>query len=269
MSDTPTMDGQVLLAHILDRPRTWVIAHPEVIISSDHYKCLEDALTRLEDNEPLPYILGHWEFFGIDFLVTRHTLIPRPETELLVERALAWLKQNPTRRLAVDVGTGSGAVAVALAARVSNLKILASDISLPALQVARQNICRHRLLDRVSPVQANLIPATSMPFDLICANLPYISTETLHNLDVFLWEPELALDGGIKGLDIITRLLADLSKDPTKLSAGGLLLMEIDVSQGLSMDSLVKQFIPQAQAQVFCDLAGRERLVAIQMNDNL
>lgn len=244
------------------------MAHPEVKISPKQYKSLEDALARLENNEPLPYVIGHWEFFGLDFIVTCNTLIPRPETELLVEHALVWLQKNPLRRLAVDVGTGTGVVAIALASRVSNLRVLASDISHSALQVAHLNIRRYGLLDRVSPVQADLIPTISLPFDLICANLPYIPTETLHNLDVYLREPELALDGGPEGLNLISRLLEEFRQNSQNLSSGGMLLMEVDATQGCSVEALVKNLMPQAQIQIFRDLTGRDRLVAIKMNNS-
>lgn len=265
VTDTPTMDGQVLLAHIFDRPRTWVMAHPEAKLSSEQYQDLQAALDRLETNEPLPYVLGHWEFFGLEFIVTPSTLIPRPETELLVEHGLEWLRENPTRQFAADVGTGAGAIAIAMATHISYLRVLASDILLAALQVTTKNIYRHGLYTRVFAVQADLIPVTSRPFDLICANLPYIPTETLQNLDVYLREPETALDGGPDGLDLISRLLDELVKDPSKISSNGLLLIEIDATQGVSVQKLVSQILPKAKSQVFRDLTGRDRLVAIQI----
>jgi release factor glutamine methyltransferase len=269
VTDTPNLDGQVLLAHILGKPRTWVMAHPEAKMSNNQQKLLDKALIRLEDNEPLPYVLGYWEFFGLNFSVSTDTLIPRPETELLVEHALHWLIEHPHCRLALDVGTGTGAIAISLALNMSNLKVLASDISFPALNTAHQNINRHGLHNQVFLIQADLIPATSVSFDLICANLPYISSEILQNLDVYLREPTLALDGGYEGLNQISRLIEQIDQYPACLSAGGLLLLEIDAIQGLAVQSLVKRFLPQSNTQIVRDLAGRDRLITIQMKNNL
>jgi release factor glutamine methyltransferase len=264
-TETPNLDGQVLLAHILNKPRTWVMAHPEAMISDKQQELLEKALTRLVNNEPLPYVIGHWEFYGLNLKISKNTLIPRPETELLVEWALHWLNEHPKQRHALDVGTGSGAIAIALATNLSNLTILASDISFPALQTAHHNIDLHGVHNRVYLIQADLIPATSRPFDLICANLPYIPTEILQNLDVYLREPVISLDGGNDGLDQISRLIEQISHNPRILAPDGLLLLEIDAIQGFSVQSLVKQFLPNADTQIVHDLAGKDRLAAVQM----
>jgi release factor glutamine methyltransferase len=149
----------VLLAHIVGRPRSWVLAHPEVVLTAEQAGNLESALARLEQGEPLPYILGHWEFFSLEFLVTPATLIPRPETELLVEIALDWLRLHPERRMALDVGTGTGCIAVALAVHNPDLRLLACDRSLEALRVAQTNIQRHGVQERVFGLQADLLPA--------------------------------------------------------------------------------------------------------------
>jgi release factor glutamine methyltransferase len=111
-SDTPDLDASVLLAHITNKPRTWVMAHPELTLTTEQQIQLDESLMRLEQGEPLPYVLGHWEFFGLDFNVTPDVLIPRPETELLVEKAIIWLQESKVRRTIADVGTGSGAIAI-------------------------------------------------------------------------------------------------------------------------------------------------------------
>jgi release factor glutamine methyltransferase len=265
VTETPNLDSQVLLAHILGKPRTWIMAHPEAKISEKQQELLDKALTHLENSEPLPYVIGHWEFYGINLKVSPNTLIPRPETELMVEWALRWLNEHPKQRHALDVGTGCGAIAIALATNLSNLNIIASDISFPALQTAQQNIGLHGLHNQVFLIQADLIPATNRHFDLICANLPYIPTEILRNLDVYLREPLISLDGGLEGLDQISRLIEQISHNPRILSPDGLLLLEIDAIQGLSVQSLVKQFLPYADTQIVRDLAGKDRLAAVQM----
>ncbi|HSD83884.1 MAG TPA: HemK family protein methyltransferase, partial [Anaerolineae bacterium] len=138
-SDTPALDASVLIAQIVKRQRTWVVAHPELTLTASQQKQLDDSLARLEDGEAFPYVLGHWEFFGLEFDVNPDVLIPRPETELLVEKAIAWMQKSPVRRTVADVGTGSGAIAVAIAVNIPDAHVLATDISHPALRVARGN----------------------------------------------------------------------------------------------------------------------------------
>src|SRR5215208_196161 len=116
-SDTPALDASVLLAHIINKPRTWVMAHPELTLNVEQQKQLDDSLARLERGESFPYVLGHWQFFGLEFDITPDVLIPRPETELLVEKAIAWLQASPVRTTVADIGTGSGAIAVSIAAK--------------------------------------------------------------------------------------------------------------------------------------------------------
>ncbi len=150
VSEEPALEAQVLLAHVLGKPRAWVMAHPEAALTIEQDSELCRLLERRLNGEPLPYLLGHWEFFGLRFKVTPDVLIPRPETELLVEKGLAWLKEHPWRRLAVDVGTGSGCIAISLAHRVMDLHVIAVDISRPALKVAQENIIDHHVQERVS-----------------------------------------------------------------------------------------------------------------------
>ena len=262
VSQSPDLDSQVLLAHVLDKSRAWILAHPENSLSNEEILALEAAATRLETGTPLPYVLGQWEFFGLKFRITPETLIPRPETELLVENALTWLNQHPKYRLALDVGTGSGCIAIALASRIPDLKIIATDKSFSALDVARVNALQLGTLQQVEFLQANLMPPVQSKFNLICANLPYIPTSTLHTLKVYGKEPELALDGGKDGLDLIRSLiyLAAYSVSP-----GGLILLEIESSQGGAGSSLAKTIFPDAHIQILPDLAGLDRLLRIQI----
>ena len=261
VSETPALEAQVLLAHLLGRPRSWVLAHPEISLNPEQLAELESRLARLETGEPLPYILQRREFFGLDFSVGPQVLIPRPETELLVEQALAWLRANPGRRSALDVGTGSGCIALALAVNIPDLNILASDISAGALEQAQANLRRYALPARVEFILADLIPAFRKPVDLICANLPYIPSHELSRLKVGRWEPRLALDGGPDGLSLIRRLL---DQAPSSLAPGGLLLMEIEAGQGQAVLDLARQSFPEAEIVLLQDLAGRDRLVRIQ-----
>jgi release factor glutamine methyltransferase len=289
-SDTPALDIQVLLANVLSQPRAWVLAHPETELDPTQSERIESELRRLENGEPLPYILGHWEFYGLDLLVTPDVLIPRPETELLVERSLAWLNslQPGKSRLAwiADIGTGSGCIAIALAKEVLERapgRLLAVDISMPALQVAQSNAHRHNLADKITFLQADLltpfgpagrvgIPVSQAqpsnqaagsaagPFDLICANLPYIPRADLPGLAVARHEPRLALDGGSDGLDLIRRLLHMARQNLAPQAAMGL---EIEASQGRAALAFATACFPYAEVVLIPDLAGHDRLLWI------
>ncbi len=267
ISDTPALDMQVLLAHVTGKPRTWLLAHPETVLTEPELAAVKEAITHLQQGIPLPYVLGHWEFFGLDFLVTPDTLIPRPETELLVERALHWLQAAPHRRSLADVGTGSGCIAISLAKHIPDLWAVATDLSLPALKVARKNAYYHEVQTRIDFLQCDLLPphsnylATRNHFDLICANLPYIPSSTLHQLPIYGREPSLALDGGADGLDLIRRLLKIA---PEWLAPGGAIFLEIEASQGAAVLSLAYDTFNQARIRLEKDLTGSDRLVCIQ-----
>jgi release factor glutamine methyltransferase len=262
VSETPALDVQTLLAHILGKPRTWLLTHPEDLLSSQALSTFRKDINLLVEGIPLPHVLGRWEFYGLEFTVTPDTLIPRPETESLVEQALTWLSNKSNRRLGVDLGTGSGCIAVALAKHIRDLSIIAVDISAQALSVARSNTIQHQVSDRVHCLQADLFPPVDCQFDLICANLPYIPTGTLRTIKIYGKEPSLALDGGVDGLDLIRRFL---NRAPALIAPGGLILVEIEASQGLQVGSLARQVFPNAEIRVLVDLAGHNRLVAIQI----
>ena len=265
-SDTPQLDAQVLLAHIIQKPRTWVMAHPEHAVTKKEQDQLNDALEKLEAGEPLPYVLGKWEFYGLEFDITNDVLIPRPETELLVEKAIAWLQASPERRTVADIGTGSGSIATSIAMHIEDARILATDISFDALKVAQHNARKFHVHHRIDFLQCDLLPqpVKSLPtdshFDLICANLPYIPTETLHQLPIYGREPTLALDGGADGLDIYRRLF---KLAPDWLAPRGMMLLEIESSLGVKALSLAYDSFSEVNIHLHQDLAGRDRLLEI------
>lgn len=267
-SDTPELDASVLIAHILDKPRTWVMAHPELTLTAAQQTQLDTDLARLENGEPFPYIIGHWEFFALDFDVTPAVLIPRPETELLVEKAIVWLQESKVRRTIADVGTGSGAIAVSLAVNIPDAEVLATDISPQALQVAKQNALKHGVAERIKFVECDLLPTQAQiaPFksqiDLLCANLPYIPTETLSQLSVFGREPTVALDGGADGLNLFRRLLTIA---PAWLAPNALILLEIEATLGVQVLNLAYDMFSQAEIHLHQDLTGRDRLLEIRL----
>ena len=268
VSDTAILDASVLLAHILEKPRSWVLAHPEVTLAEQQKTNLDQALSRLESGEPFPYILGHWEFFGLEFDITPDVLIPRPETELLVERAIAWLQESPARRTVADVGTGSGVIAISIAVNVPDVRVLATDISPEALQVAQRNARKFDVDSRVEFVRCDLLPpqpgsfATEQHLDLVCANLPYIPTETLHGLPIYGREPTLALDGGVDGLDPFRRLM---KLAPDWLAPNALILLEIEGTRGVQALNLAYDLFSEAEIHLHKDLTGLDRLLEIRV----
>ncbi len=267
ISETPNLDAQVLLAHILQQPRSWVLAHPENELNALQKQTLQNALRQLQQGIPLPYVIGHWEFFGLDFIISPDVLIPRPETEELVEYALEWLRDKKDMR-ALDMGTGSGCIPISLARNTPDLHLVAVDRSSAALSIARQNAAKHGVSKRIDFVESDLFSNVGTlerlnvkTFDLITANLPYIPTETLKTLDVYTREPSLALDGGADGLDLIRSLLADA---PHYLAPEGLVLLEIDSSHGQKALETAKEFFPKARNELLQDLSGRDRFIRIQ-----
>lgn len=260
-----TQDGgltaQVILAHVLGKSREFILAHPEYALEEEQLEHLENLITRLERGEPLAYLTGKREFYGLTFWVSPAVLIPRPETELLVEKALGWLKRNPNRRRAADVGSGSGCIAGTLAYHVPDLKCVTVERSWPALQIARQNFEKLQVSHRVYAMLGNLMDAVGGMFDLVCANLPYIPTKELAQLAVSRFEPWLALDGGYDGLDWIAALLEDSKR---WLAKSGLLLLEIEAGQAEKVAQLVHLNLPTAKIEVIHDLQGLPRLVWVE-----
>jgi release factor glutamine methyltransferase len=260
ISENLLLEAQLLTAHVTHHSRSWVASHPEYIFSQQEESLLNNLLARFVSGEPLPYLLGHWEFYGLDFFLSQGVLIPRPETEILVDTALGWLSQNPQCRLAADVGTGSACIAVSLAHRFKDLKVIATDISRLALMTAMRNILHYELSSQIFPVQTDLLSGFTGPFDLVCANLPYIPSHKLFSLPVSRYEPALSLDGGPDGLDIILNLLLHFKKQFAK---DGLILLEIEAEQGMAISQLARLIFPEADIHLKHDLAGHPRVISI------
>lgn len=256
-------DAQVLLVHILKISRPQLLAHLDAPLSSGQIDSATQAFAKLQAGTPLPYILGHWEFFGLDFEVNENILIPRPETELLVEKAIAYLKSNPDKRNIIDVGTGSGVIAISIAKHILDVKIIATDISPKALQVAKRNAIKYGVENQIAFVECDLLPDDRpKTVDLICANLPYIPTKTLQGLEIYGKEPTLALDGGEDGLDLYRKLFSLVSRNPNNLN-NLFWLCEVEEGQGISATNLAKEFFPNAKVNLDQDLSSRDRLLEI------
>lgn len=260
-AENPLLEAQLLLSNVLEKSRIWLISHAETYLTSDQLDQLDQLIQARLNGEPLPYLLGEWPFYGLDFYVTPDVLIPRPETELLVEQALKWLENNPDRRKAVDIGTGSGCIAISLAFNIPDLKIRGVDNSSAALIVAKRNLQRHHLENQMVLKKSNLLESIDESYDLICANLPYIPSTKLIGLDVSRHEPLQALDGGEDGLHLIRQLLHQI---PAHINPGGLILLEIEAGQGESALKLAASLFPNFKIKILSDLAGLPRVLRIE-----
>ncbi len=260
LTDRPQLEAELLLASLLERPRTYLWAHPEASLPPQQAADYAAWVQRRAAGEPLPYIIGQSEFYGLTFTVTPDVLIPRPETETLVEAALAWLKMHPVST-AVDVGTGSGCIAVALAVHAPSLRLYATDISPAALQVARANAERHNVAERLTFLEGDLLMPLPEPIHLIVSNPPYVTEEEWDALPLSVRrEPRTALLAGADGLDAIRRLLAQAQR---RLRPGGLMLVEIGERQGQAAQALAQAAFPKAEVTILPDLAGKDRVLSI------
>jgi len=258
VTDMPSLEAEVLLAHVLDSSRATLLAHPERILTPDQLARYQTLIQRRASDYPLPYLTGRVEFYGLDFEVTPEVLIPRQETETLVDLALARCPET-----IVDVGTGSGCIAVALAVRLPQATVCAIDLSPAALAVAQRNVERHGVADRVSPMAGDVLIPRPRPAELIVSNPPYVSTGDCASLPISVrdHEPRLALNGGPDGLAVVRRLLAQA---PAVLEPGGAMLIEIGADQGEAARQLAHTCFAGAAIRVHPDLAGRDRVLEIQ-----
>jgi release factor glutamine methyltransferase len=264
------LDAAVLMAHVLGVSKAWLYAYPERPLSENEIGRFEALVRRRMRHEPVAYLVGFKSFYGLDITVDRRVLIPRPETELLVERVLGQLKylirQGLTPRVA-DIGTGSGAIAVALAVNAPEALIYATDISDDALAVAGQNVWRYGVGDQVQLLPGHLADPLPEPVHLLVANLPYVSASVIGRLppQVREFEPIVALDGGPDGLRVIADLLGDLAQ-PTgraRLWPGAQIYLEIGADQDAAARKLAQEAFPDASVTVIYDYAELPRIVLI------
>jgi len=262
-SDTPSIEAQWIFEKVTGAHRPELLSHPEKPLSDTEITKIRDMLEKVKEGVPLPYVLGEWSFFGNTFQITPDVLIPRPETEILVEQAIEWAKDRLMPIRFADVGTGCGCIAVSLLNYFKSARFTgaAIDISDAALRVARRNIDHYRLNEVLFPIRGNLTECLSSPLDLVCANLPYIPSERCRSLDVAQNEPLLALDGGEDGFDLYRMLLRDLTG---KMAKESLILCEIDFSQKREALSLSHQLFPDASVTIKEDYAGLSRLLMIR-----
>jgi len=259
-SSEPNSTVWALLCHVTSKPQAWLIAHPEFLISAHDVDFLNNSIKRIMRGYPLAYITNTKSFFGLDFFINSSVLVPRPETELMVTMANEWLNTNADYRSMAEIGVGSGCVSIALAKQIPTLKIMASDLSWPALMIAKININTFHLHNQISLIQSHLLTFTQYKFDLICANLPYIPSRQLDKLEVNRFEPRHALDGGEDGLLLIRECL---QRSPNWLQKNGMALLEIEYHQEKLVVDLAHTYFPQKRIRVLKDLAQLPRLLVI------
>ncbi len=264
-AESARLDAEVLLAHVTDHPRSWVLAHPDAVLSADQAAAYEVLLTRRTAGEPVAYLTGSREFYGQTFRVTPAVLVPRPETEALVEAVLGDVSTDDT---VLDIGTGSGVVAITIARERSDMRVIATDFSEEALHVAKSNARRHDLW-RATPSEGvalvrpclsftttDLLPDVSQldpATTLIAANLPYVADDAYRDSPALHHEPALALRGGPDGLAVINRLLDQL--EARRFQPKGLYL-EIDPGHVATLKKRA-----WGSVRVLPDLAGRDRVL--------
>lgn len=263
VSPTPGLDARLLLQHVLGVSHAYLVAHGDESLTAVAQQQYTALLARAAQKEPIPYLIGHAPFYGLEFAVNPAVLIPRPETEQLIEIAIAWARPRGPIHV-VDVGTGSGCIAVTLASHLPQAQITAVDLSSAALAIARQNAQRHTP-GRIQFACGSLLSPLSHTVDLIAANLPYVSDAEWPDLDdgVKLYEPAVALRGGPDGLVIIQELLHQAT---ARLNPNGLILLEIGWQQGPAATKLAQAYFPRASVQTVPDLAGHDRIIKIELS---
>ena len=260
--EEPNLESELLLRHTLKMDRATLFLEMDTELSANQRDEFQQLVNRRISGEPSAYITGHREFYGLDFQVNPSVLIPRPDSELLVEKAVEAAKNYSAPTIA-DIGTGSGAIAISLAVNLPQARVYGTDISASSLDVAKYNCQRHGVGERVRLLEGDLLEPLPEPVDIITANLPYVpETESVNTHD---YEPSLALYGGPDGLRVINRLCEGLQE---KLNPGGFLFLEMGLGQGEAVTCLLKGHFPGAALDITADLAGIERVISVSFDEN-
>ena len=259
------LEAEVLLINILQMPRHRIYAYQEQELNPGQEQLLARCVERRLKREPLAYILGRKEFYGVDLAVGPGVMIPRPETELLVEQTLfmALMHMEAGEMVIAEPGTGSGAISINLAIHLPMARIYATELNPGALKIAEYNTRRHSVTDRVTLLQGDLLEPVPEQVDVIAANLPYIPSGNIQGLQPEVqWEPRDALDGGLDGLDVIRRLLGQAQH---KLNQSGVIILEIDPHQVQPLEETAQELFPKATITTEQDLARLDRLFIIDL----
>jgi len=261
ISETADIEVNAILCQVLDNDLAWCLANSETVLDQSKVIDLNQKMNSLMAGVPLPYVLGKVDFFGYQFFVDENVLIPRPETELLVETAIEWINQHEKTKKVVDVGCGSGAIIISLLNHFSEIEGLGIDISRGALNVSSKNKNFHDI-HHLEFVQMDCLSGICSKFDVIVANLPYIPEDYLIDLNVSNFEPSLALNGGKDGLIIINKLVEQLSP---LLNSPGLALLEIQYDQSARIVQRIRDYIPTAVISILKDYSSHDRILKIEV----
>ena len=261
--DAPRLSAEVILAHALKMDRAQLLARPDRTPRPDELRRFQIDLARVLENEPLAYVVGHREFYDLDLITDRRALIPRPETECLVEFGLARFAAHPSPVIA-DIGAGCGGIAVTLAKHLPRARVIATDLSPEALALTRENAVRHGVADRIDFRVGNLLAPITETLDLLAANLPYIDDKDWPFLQKTIrgHEPKMAFLGGPDGLDLMRALL---KAAPRVVRPGSWILLEIGAYQGDDVTAIARPHFPTAPISVRPDYGGLDRLVVIEV----
>ena len=261
--DDASLESEVLIRHLLDIDRSTFFANLGEVVHSPGIDGLDSLVLRRTGGEPLAYILGYKEFYGLDICVTPDVLVPRQETETLVEKVIDIGKERGDSEINIaDVGTGSGAIAVAIAHYLKKSRVNAIDVSKTALDVAELNCRKHNVADKVVLTCSDLFDEINESFDVIVSNPPYLSTDYIPQLSPEVGrEPIQALDGGYTGIDVISRLLCQA---PRFLKPAGTILLEINPPQLRQTIAIASKKFPFSKPSYMKDLSGVVRVVVIQ-----
>jgi release factor glutamine methyltransferase len=254
-----TLDAEVLLSFVIKKPREFVLSHPEMVLTKEQIKSLEKLIDRRSKLEPIAYLTNHKEFFGLDFYVDKNVLVPRPETELLVETVIGNIESDSSVTIA-DIGTGSGCIAIALAKNLPKTKIFATDISKSALMVAKKNAEKHKIANQIEFKHGNLLDVLDNPVDIIIANLPYVPRSEYKKEISF--EPEQALFGDYDGMEYLETII---NQAPSKLTEGGIIVLEIHPPQSSEVKKIAQDYFPESNIQIKKDLAKKDRIVIAKL----
>ena len=254
-ADSARLDAEVLLAHALGLRRLDLYMKFDRVLSETELSKYRELVAKRAKGEPVAYLVGHKEFMGLDFAVTQSVLVPNPDTEVLVQRAVALARESGGPLRVADVGTGSGCIAIAIAHYAPNVEVWAGDVSGAALEVAARNVASHGLGDRIHLTGGDLMDLLPGTFDLVCANLPYVSAGSRLAAEVVA-QPAQALYADSGGAGLVTRLLAQA---PTRLNPGGRVLAELDpLILSAVLDQAARSF---AAHRIHRDLGGNERVI--------
>jgi release factor glutamine methyltransferase len=259
--DDALLESEVLLMHTLTIDRAKLYTDIDSELTPQQYNNFSALVQRRLNGEPSAYITGNREFYGLDFFVNHDVLIPRPETELLVEKTIE-IASTRSYKTIVDAGTGSGVVAICLALNLPDAVIYATDISASALEVALVNCRKHNVEDRIRMLQGNLLEPLPEPVDMIVGNLPYVTDTEIEQVNTAGHEPKVALHGGTDGLEFI---IAIVGQSVSKLLRGGSILLEVGRGQRQAAARQLKGIYPYGEIAIFRDLAGIERVVRLSL----